>query len=401
MPKLLLINSVLNYTSTGKITELTGRAAVKEGWEVIAAYGRRQVDSHLKSYRIDSKLENYWHGFMSAIFDNQGLSSSFATRRLIRLIDEYKPDVVHMHNLHGYYINIKILFEYLNKTNINVVWSLHDCWPLAGHCTHFVRTNCDKWLTGCGHCPQKKFYPKTFLFDQSARNYRIKKNLVGSNPNLHVVGASSWICDMVKSSYMQNAVIHKIYNGIDTTIFHPTCGKIEGKIRVMGIANGWGVSKGLHDYFKLRTMLDPSRYEIMLVGLNDEHIAQVPEGIIAVKRTDTIEELMERLLDYYSSCDAVLNLSYADTFPTTNLEALACGTPVITYDTGGCPDAVDESTGIVVPQGDLVAIVDAIKKVESKGKGYYTEACRNRAVKEFDKETQYIKFVKLYEEIIK
>ena len=396
MPKVVLVNSIVNRTSTGKITEQIGLAARREGWDVIAAYGRECFNSRLETYRIDKRIDIYYHGLLSRIFDAQGLGSKYATKKLISFFDDYKPDIVHLHNLHGYYINYPILFDYLNSNKIKTVWTLHDCWAMTGHCTHFVRTNCDKWKSGCYKCPQKRYYPDSIMFDCSGRNYRLKEKFFGSCDNLHIVGASKWVADMAALSILKKADIRYIHNGIDLDIFHPTCNKVDGKIRVMGIANGWGVSKGMNDFFELRRLLPKEQYEIILVGLQKKHFRNLPDGIRGIERTDTIEDL----LDIYSSCDALINLTYADTFPTTNIEALACGTPIITYKTGGSPEAIDNNTGIVVEQGDIVGVINAIKIIEKNGKGFYSKACRTRAEICFDMNKQFYKYVDLYNELM-
>lgn len=396
MAKLLIINSILNRTSTGIIAEHIGKTAQSHGWDVVAAYGRKSYNSGLNTYRIGSKFDIYTHVIKSRLFDCQGLASTMPSKQLVTFIDAYKPDIIHLHNLHGHYINYQVLFEYLNSTNIKIVWTLHDCWAMAGHCTHFVRTGCDKWLSGCYDCPQTRYYPESYFIDKSRRNYNLKKTLFANNKNLHIVGVSAWIAEMASKSFLRNADIRYIHNGIDLNTFHPTNSKSNEKIRVMGIANGWGVSKGLYDFYRLRELLPLDKYEIVLVGLEKQHFKNLPNGIIGIARTDTVEQLV----DIYSSCDALLNLTYADSFPTTNIEALACGTPVITYKTGGSPESIDEKTGIVVEQGDICGIVDAIKTIEEKGKDSFSTYCRMRAERFFDKDKQFMRYIDLYNELL-
>lgn len=396
MPTLLQINSCANWGSTGKIAEQINQAATHKGWKTYLAYGREVNPSQSELIHVGNKASQAIALAEARLFDNDGLSNRRATQRLVKTIKAIKPDIIHFHNIHGYYINYRILFEYLNTTNIPVVWTLHDCWTFTGHCAHFVEVDCGKWINGCERCPLKKSYPTSWGFDRSSRNFQLKKQSFASNKNLHLIAVSQWLADFVKRSFFHNVDLRVINNGIDLKVFKPTKFEKKSKFRILGVSSVWTRSKGLFDIFRLRELLNEDEFEIMLVGLSDEQIKSLPIGIIGIARTNSVEELV----DYYSSADVFVNPTYGDTFPTTNLEALACGTPVITYRTGGSPESVGVGTGMVVKQGDVNAIVDAVKTVQSLGKPHFANACRNRAEQLYNREERYNEYVELYEKLI-
>jgi glycosyltransferase involved in cell wall biosynthesis len=256
--------------------------------------------------------------------------------------------------------------------------------------------DCGKWINGCEKCPLKKSYPTSWGFDRSSRNFQLKKQSFSTNKNLHLVAVSQWLADFVKRSFFHNVDLGVINNGIDLKVFKPTGFEKKTKFRILGVSSVWTKSKGLFDVFRLRELLDKDEYEIVLVGLSDEQIKSLPQGITGISRTNSVEELV----GCYSSADVFVNPTYGDTFPTTNLEALACGTPVITYRTGGSPESVTVETGMVVKQGDVNALVDAVKTVQSLGKTHFSSACRNRAEQFYSKEERYNEYVELYEKLI-
>ena len=224
----------------------------------------------------------------------------------------------------------------------------------------------------------------------------MKKQWFAGNKNLHLVAVSQWLADFVKRSFFHDVDIRVINNGIDLKMFKPSKFEKKSKFRILGVSSVWTKSKGLFDVFRLRELLNEDEYEIVLVGLTEEQIKSLPYGILGIARTSSVEELV----GYYSSADVFVNPTYGDTFPTTNLEALACGTPVVTYKTGGSPESVGIETGMVVEQGDLDALVDAVKAIQFQGKSCFTEACRNRAERFFNKEDRYSEYVELYEKLI-
>lgn len=396
MPTVLQINSCANWGSTGKIAEQINQSATHKGWKTYLAYGREVNPSQSELIHVGNKVSQAIALAEARLFDNDGLSNRRATQRLVKTIMAIKPDIIHLHNLHGYYINYRILFEYLNTTNIPVVWTLHDCWTFTGHCSHFVEVDCGKWINGCEKCPLKKSYPTSWGFDRSSRNFQLKKQNFASNKNLHLIAVSQWLADFVKRSFFHKVDLRVINNGIDLKVFKPTGVEKKKKFRILGVSSVWTRSKGLFDVFRLRELLNEDEYEIMLVGLSDEQIKSLPIGIMGIARTNSVEELV----GYYSSADVFVNPTYGDTFPTTNLEALACGTPVITYRTGGSPESVSVETGMIVEQGDVSAIVDAVKTVQSLGKPHFANACRNRAEQLYNREERYNEYVVLYEKLI-
>ena len=393
MKILLQINVTANWGSTGKIAESIGLAALNQGWESYIAYGRYSNPSKSKLIKIGSQLDVYTHYAEQRVWDNEGLSSRSATKKLIAQIKEINPDVVQLHNIHDHYLNYRILFEYLNSTNIQVVWTFHDCWVFTGHCFHFVTKKCNKWKTGCYDCPLKSEFPKT-MFDRSKKNYDLKKSLFTSCKNLTIVPCSEWMANFVSESFLKEKRMQVIHNGVDLNIFKPVGNKnSNNKFHVLAVSNVWNKDKGLFDIYQLRKDLS-SEYNITIVGLSDAQIKELPDGIVGIQRTQNVQELVE----LYSSADVLINPTYADTFPTVNLEALACGTPVITYNTGGSPEAVDENTGDVVSQGDVLALKESIEKMRLHPLS--SDLCCKRAEQYFDKNKCFNKYIQLYESLL-
>ncbi len=396
MPTILQINSCANWGSTGKIAEQINQTAAAQGWKTYIAYGRDVNRSQSELIHIGNAISQAFALVEARFFDNDGLANRCATIKLIKKIKKIEPDVIHLHNLHGYYINYKILFDYLNTTDIPIVWTLHDCWSFTGHCGHFVGANCEKWKTGCSNCPLKKGYPASWWLDNSKRNYELKRRLFTANRNLHIVAVSEWLADLVGQSLLKNVDTRVINNGIDLKVFKPLETKKKAKFRILGVSSVWTKSKGLYDFFGLRELLDENTYEIVLVGLSEEQVKDLPKGIIGITRTNSVEELV----GYYSSADVFVNPTYCDSFPTTNLEALACGTPVVTYQTGGSPESVALETGIVVEQGDVDSLARSIKTIQNNGKSHYSKACHIRAEMCYGKEERYHEYLMMYEKLI-
>lgn len=403
MKKLLIINVTANSGSTGRIAEEIGQTAISNGYDTYFAYGKRVNNSKNKLIKIGKKLNIQLHGIESRLFDNHGFSSRIATKRFIKEIERIKPDIINIHNLHGYYINVKILFKYLNKTNIPIVWTFHDCWPFTGHCSHFIKHNCYKWKTECFSCPNKKGYPKSLLFDRSRTNYIKKKELFTNIEKLTIVSPSLWLSNLVKESFFKQKKIITINNGVDVNTFNSINNhtNIKSKLNlndekiIVGVASVWTYSKGFYDFIRLNDLLS-DEYKIILVGLNKKQIESLPENIIGIERTESVHELAE----LYSMADVFVNPTYSDNFPTTNIEALACGTPVITYKTGGSPEAIDEMTGVVVEQGNINKLKEAIESV-AKDKAMYTGKCRERAVNLYNKQDRFNDYINLFNSLTK
>lgn len=387
---LLQINVTANWGSTGKIAEQIGQCAIVHGWDSYIAYGRWYNPSQSHLIKIGDKLNMYQHYAEQRIFDNEGLCSRRATKEFIKRIDEIKPNVIQLHNIHDHYLNYRLLFEYLNKTDIKVVWTFHDCWAFTGHCFHFITKGCERWKSGCFDCPLQHEYPKT-LFDRSRKNYTMKKNLFGANNNLTIIACSEWIANFVRQSFLKDKPIRVINNGVDLNVFKDSesLGTNKKSFHVLAVSNVWNKDKGFDDILKLREILS-NEYEITIVGVAKQQLNSLPQGIVGIERTQNVHELVA----LYSKADVFINPTYADNFPTVNLEALACGTPVITYRTGGSPEALDENTGVVVEQGDLNGLVEAIRMM--KDNPLSSSDCRKRAEDYFERDKCFEKYIDLY-----
>lgn len=395
--KILQINVVCGYGSTGRIATDLYKVLEDNGHEGMIAYGRGTSPEEINSYKIGTNKDMYSHIAATRVFDIHGFASKKATEELICKIEEYNPDIIHLHNIHGYYINIEVLFEYLKRVNKPIVWTLHDCWAFTGHCAHFDYIGCEKWKTQCNKCSQKKEYPSSIVFDNSKENYKKKKKYFTSLNKVIIVTPSHWLENLVKQSYLGKYEIKVINNGIDLEKFKPTQNdfkkkfSIENKFMILGVASIWEDKKGFSDFKKLASRLDNS-IKIVMVGVNEKIRKELPENIIAIERTNNIHELAQ----IYTAADVFVNPTYEDTFPTTNLEALACGTPVITYKTGGSIESVNNECGRVVARGSIDGLVKAIE--ELKEKNLSAENCIEEG-KKYEKTDRYNEYIDLYLEL--
>ena len=402
MPKVLFINASKNYGSTGKIVEQIGLLAQRKGWKACLVHAARyNRQSRLFCIKAGSVLTEKWHAQMSQLFDRHGLHSFFTTKMVISKIKKFAPDIIHLHNIHGYFLHYPQLFKYLIESDIPVVWTLHDCWSFTGHCSYFDLVDCNKWKTGCHQCPNLKNYPRSVWLDRSAKNYYLKKSLFTGVKSITMVPVSEWLGEMTRQSFMGKYPIRVIHNGVDTTTFRVKSNALRKKLGlvdkfvVLGVSNnGFSGRKGLDDFIELSKLLN-NNYQIIMIGLKKEELDLLPKNIMGLKRTSNLEELV----DYYNLADIFINPTYSDNFPTTNLESLACGTPVITYRTGGSPEAIDEKTGVVIEQGNVAALANAIMQLRRRPLS--SEACRKRAEEYYDKDTCFEKYLDLYEELLK
>lgn len=406
MKKLLQINPVLRIsTSTGRIMQEIGELAMQNGWESYLAYGRDE-EGECKSHviRIGDKWSTYWHGLITRLFDRHGLGSVHATKKFIREIERLNPDIIHIHNIHGYILNYKILFDFLSRCNIPVVWTVHDCWLYTGHCYYYSYVNCNKWQGCCTHCPQKKEFPSSLLFDRSEQNFLDKKKAFTSIPHsrLTIVPVSEWIKEEMQHSFFKGYDFRVIHNGINTRIFDicDTKGmrskyELKGQFVILGVASIWSEEKGLYDFIKLAELLS-SEEIIVLVGVKAEQRAVLPSNVIGISRTENIHQLAE----LYSLADVFVNPTWQDNYPTVNMEAISCGTPVVTYRTGGSIEVVTNDTGLIVEQGDIKGLLAAIHKVKRYDDNFYRMRCREYALKNFRKEEKYADYIRLYEELL-
>ncbi len=397
--KILLINVVCGILSTGRIVADLYKVLRQQQHACLVAYGRGQATADVESLRIGSDLDICAHGLYTRLTDKHGFASSSATEAFLRRVDAYQPDLVNLHVIHGYYLNVELLFNYLKSKNIPIVWTFHDCWAFTGHCTYFDYAGCERWRTACHDCPQKSVYPSSLLFDNSSWNYQRKKELFSSQTNLTIVTPSQWLASLVKQSFLARFPVAVINNGIDLTVFKPTGSELRqkygwtGKFVLLGVTNHGSERKGMKYLVELSQVLGDD-YQVVLVGITKEQKKKLPANVVGLERTNNTKELAE----LYSLADVFINPTLEDNFPTTNLEALACGTPVITFKTGGSVEAVDETCGLVVEKGDNVGLLDSVRKL--KERNFSRQACVERA-KRFDKQERCRDYADLYDEILR
>lgn len=408
MPKLLQINTCITQ-STGRIAQQIGERVIADGWSSYIAFPARASTSQSKSHlvKIGSRADQYFHALLSRLFDCCGFLSRRATGKLIKQIELLKPDVIQLHNLHGYYVNLPDLFKYLKESGIPVVWTLHDCWAFTGHCVHYTCVDCSRWETECHDCPRKKSYPKSFVFDRSRQNFRAKVQAYSGMSNLTIVTVSNWLGKAVGRSVLSSQTIHTIQNGVDLGVFYPRAYAyarvrkkygLEGKYVVIGVATGWSEEVGLSTFIWLREQL-PSDVAIMMVGCTPDIMKILPAGIIPISRTNNVDELAE----LYSSADILFNGSYQETFGLVTAEALSCGTPVIVYDSTACPEIVTPETGYVVETKNtdqVLSYILADKMLDDSIRATRRITCRQYAERHFDKDEKFLEYEHLYNELI-
>lgn len=391
--KVLMINVVCGIRSTGRICTDLATALEAQGHKVKIAYGRENVPKEFQKYavRIGSDLDVKLHGVKARLLDGAGFGSKTATVRFIKWVKEYDPDVIHLHNIHGYYINVEILFNYLKQSGKKVIWTLHDCWSFTGHTAYCDSAHCKRWVKGCYSCPLLKEYPAS-LVDFSHRNWEKKKSVFGGVPNMIIVTPSKWLGSWVKKSFLREYSVSVINNGIDTSKFYPIESdfrkkkKLDNKFVLLGVATVWDKNKGLSDYLKLADILDDD-YRIVLVGLKKNQMEILPKNVLGIERTANVKELAK----IYTAADLFLNLSYCENYPTVNIESLACGTPILTYKTGGSPEIVEDYGGTVVEQGNIMKVLESVKAMKKDGAH---KVCVDRC--KFDNAQVIDNYLKLY-----
>lgn len=398
--KILHINSVVNSGSTGRIMEEIARLLIEKGNDNYIVYGKENnTKSQSKLIRIAGDINLYTHGVYTFLTDKHGFGSKNVTKKLIKTLEDINPDVVALYNLHGYYINVEILFKYLRENNKPVVWTLFDCWAFTGHCAYYDDIKCDKWKTLCHHCPKTDKYPKSYV-DNSEYNYKKKKEVFTSVDNLEIITHSQWLSNQVKDSFLNKFKIHVTPSALNLDLFKPTNSNliekfdINGKI-VLGCASVWSLRKGYDDFIKLSKILSKD-YQIVLIGLSKKQIENLPNNIIGIQRTESINELAA----WYTLSSVFVNPTAQDNFPTTNIEALACGTPVITYRTGGSPEAIDHDTGRVVEKNDIEALKDSIEELSGIDEKIISSKCRQRSLSLYDKKKRYLDYISIIENMV-
>ena len=343
---------------------------------------------------IGSTFSVKLHSFLAAYTGYHGLFSVCATLKLIKRLKNIKPDILMLFNLHGWFINLPLLFNYIKKNDIRVVWRFSDSWPFTGHCTGYATVKCEKWREGCYSCPQYMLYPQTKV-DRSKQLYKLKNKWFNGVKNLTIVSQTKFMRTFIKQSFLQNYNVKVLYNGVDLETFKPTNSDfkekygLQDKFVVLGVASDWSDRKGLDIMIKLSKRLD-DRFKVVIVGLEkldcDHNMLVIPAQKPLVLR------------EIYSACDVFANPTREDTFANVNLEALACGLPVVMFDTDGTPEGLDETCGVVVDKNDIDAMQKHIENI-CINKTLSKEACLKRA-EFFEKDKRTNEYVKLFEEVI-
>lgn len=393
--KVLQISTVCGSGSVGRIVVDIYEALLKNGDKGCIAYGRRKAPEGIQAYRFGSNWDMGIHVLSTFFRGEHGFASKRQTKRLIEKIEKWNPDVIQLHNIHGFVLQVELLFAYLKKAKKPVVWTLHDGWAYTGHCAFYDYTGCRGFESGCYKCTEyQKVYPYALFRNRTKENYIRKKEAFTNVLDLTIVTPSSWLAREVKKSFLKEYPIKVIPNGVDREIFCPREGALREnmgllqKFVILGVANVWERRKGLSYFIELSERLS-KEYQIVLIGLSKKQLRGLRGNITGLSRTSSAEELAE----YYSMADVFVNLTLEDNFPTTNLEALSCGTPVITFDTGGSPESLDESCGGVVPKRDIEALLRAIEAERKEPKR--KEDCLKRAER-YEKYQCFQEYIKLY-----
>ena len=402
--KLLQINPVVRLnTSTGRIMKEIGEIAIAAGWESYIAYSgaRDGVPQHSsRLIPVGNKLDLALHAVATRLFDAHGLASRRATKQLIRRIREIDPDIIHIHNVHGYWLNYPLLCQYLQESGKPVIWTVHDCWLYTGHCYYYSAVGCDKWSTGCGHCPQKRAFPASWVFDRSARNWRDKQRAFGTLERLTIAPVSEWIRNEMSRSFLKDKQFQVIHNGIDLDVFKPEAA--EGQERpagtmILGVASLWigHEEKGVRDFIRLAGLLREDEHLVLVGRMSEAQRAAFPANVQLIERTENVGKLAA----LYAGATAFVNPTWQDNYPTVNLEAIACGTPVVTYRTGGSVESVTEGTGFVVEQGDVAGMLARVRELAAGDRAATAARCREYALAHFRKEDCYKNYIRLYENL--
>ncbi len=400
MKKLLQINPVIKEnTSTGKIMRTLGELAQAAGWESYVAYSRARDGVPPHSSRlvpVGNKADLLLHWVATRLFDAHGLASRLATRRFVARLRELNPDVIHIHNIHGYFLNYKILSRALAQMGKPVVWTVHDCWLYTGHCYHYASAGCERWKTGCHHCPQKKAFPASWLLDRSRRNWEDKKKAFCSIPGLTLVTVSRWMKGEIARSFLGGVRCKVIHNGIDLDTFRPSPSAetaLAYGTYYLAVASIWLPEKGLQDLEKLSSVLDADERLVVVGKRPSRH--RFPRNVVCLERTADAAALAA----LYTEAVALVNPTWQDNYPTVNMEAIACGTPVVSYRTGGSPESITPQTGRVVEQGDVEGLAEALHAIRRQGKEHFSEACRSYALAHFRAQDRFNDYIQLYESL--
>lgn len=391
--KVLQINTVYNRSSTGKIAKGIHDVCKEYGIECISAYRYLEDKKNQEdTLTVSSWLDCHIHNRLVRYTKMQGCFSKIKTRKFIRKVKRYNPDIIHLHNIHGSYINFGVLFNFIKRSEIKVIWTLHDCWSFTGQCPYFDVVKCDKWKTECNECPQYKglMYPIRKMFKN-------KKKWYSDLNDMTIVTPSAWLKDLVKQSFLKDYPVKVINNGIDLSIFRPTESdfrkkySIGSKKMILGVAFDWGYRKGLDVFVELANRLDKNEYQIVLVGTNDEIDKWLPLNIISIHRTNNQVELAE----IYTAADLFVNPTREENYPTVNMESIACGTPVLTFNTGGSPEMLDDLCGSVVPVDDVDEMEAEIVRI-CTSQVFSSDDCLSKST-EYDMNDRFKEYIELYE----
>lgn len=391
--RVLFVNLVYGVGSTGKIIADIADLLRKGGSDVRILYGAGADSSDADARRTAGSLEYYAHNALSRLTDHAGLYSRAATRRMIREIKTFQPDLIHLHTLHGFYVNYEMLFRFLKGSGIPVVWTLHDCWPFTGHRTHFSQIKCTQWQTECQDCRLLRRYPHCYGKGDVRRNFRRKKDAFTGVKNPVITTPSQWLASQVALSFLRDYPRMVIPNGIDRTVFRPQASdlwksyRLEDKKIVLGVASTWSAQKGLPGLLALADRLGAD-YQVVLIGLTAQQLPHVPPNVLGLPRTANQTELAQ----WYTVADVFVNPTYEDTFPTVDMEAQSCGAPAAVYETDGCPETLVTGNSVPTAQGDLDGLEHAVRDVVRRG--VRVAPCETER---FDKEWTYGEYIRLYE----
>ena len=409
--KIVQINPVLRTnTSTGRIMQEIGALAEKNGWKNYCAYSRGRdcmMNCTTETIPVGNRISTALHGLATRLADRHGLASTRATRRFVEQLRDIDPDIVHIHNIHGYFLDYRVLFDYLSHSRAKVIWTVHDCWLFTGHCYYYSYVGCNRWQEECHDCPQRGAFPRSIFVDRSRRNFIDKRRAFTSLPvdRMTIIPVSDWMKDELSSSFLKDYPMQVIHNGIDTDVFSPrrntsvrkALGISDDKKIILGLASIWSREKGLDDFIAMSRLLADDEV-IVLVGVDSDTARRLPASIRSIERTSDVGQLAE----LYSEATAFVNPTWQDNYPTVNLEAMSCGTPVVTYRTGGSVESIDGTTGgAIVEQGDVQGLLSAVRQIASAGRYAFSDACRRFARDNFRKEERYNNYLELYDELIR
>ena len=393
--KVLFVNLVYGVGSTGKIIADMMEVLKRSGHDARVLYGAGEKSDDPDAVRVSGKPGYYFHNAVSRFTDHAGLYSWAATRKLIREIRAFSPDVIHLHTLHGFYVNYEMLFRFLKQAGVPVIWTLHDCWAFTGHCTHFSQANCTQWQTLCRNCRLLCRYPHCYGRGDVTRNYLRKKAAFTGVKNLTLTTPSQWLADQATHSFLRDYPCVVVPNGIDRAVFHPrpsglqAAYHLQDKKIVLGVANAWNARKGLPDMLALAERLGAA-YQVVLIGLTERQLPHIPPNVLGLLRTADRTELAQ----WYTAANVFVNPTYEETFGLTTVEAQACGTPAVVYATDGCPETLLTEDSVLVAQGDREALVRAVREVAQRG-----VCVDDHAADRLDKNRAYEKYIQLYERV--